>query len=94
MTEQGGRTSLIVAAEDGQLNAVHYLVNRGAMIEAGDEVRGMNASCSVLKYCNFLGEQLRYFLILMLDMVIDAEWIHRIYEGCHERSCKCGAILG
>ncbi len=40
--EQGGKTSLIVAAEHGQLGIVHYLVDRGASKEAVDEVCGPN----------------------------------------------------
>jgi hypothetical protein len=42
MIEQGGRTSLMVAAEHGQLGIVHYLVDRGASIDAVDEVLGPN----------------------------------------------------
>ena len=37
---QGGRTSLMVAAEHGQLGLVHYLVDMLAAIEAVDEVCG------------------------------------------------------
>jgi hypothetical protein len=33
-----GKTSLMVAAEHGQLDIVHYLVDRGASIEAVDVV--------------------------------------------------------
>ncbi len=40
----------MVAAEHGQLGLVHYLIDRGAAIEARDEVRGINVICSVLKY--------------------------------------------
>ena len=42
MIEQGKKTSLMVAAEHGQLDLVHYLVDRGASIEAIDEVCGPN----------------------------------------------------
>ncbi len=42
MIEQGRRTSLMVAAEHGQLDLVRYLVNRGASIEAVGKVCGPN----------------------------------------------------
>jgi hypothetical protein len=42
MIEQGGRTSLMVAAEHGPLDLVHYLVDQGASIEAVVEVCGPN----------------------------------------------------
>ncbi len=32
----------MVAAEHGQLGLVHYLIDRGAAIEAVDEVSGLN----------------------------------------------------
>ena len=41
MIEQGKKTSLIAAQHD-QLDLVHYLVDRGASIEAVDEVCGPN----------------------------------------------------
>jgi hypothetical protein len=42
MIEQGKKTSLMVAAEHDKLDLVHYLVDRGASIEAVDEVCGPN----------------------------------------------------
>ena len=39
---QRGRTSLIVAAEHGQLGLVDYLIEKVAAIEAVDKVCGLN----------------------------------------------------